>query len=79
MCLAGGSDGKESACNVVDMGSIPVLGRSHGGGHCNPFQYSCLENFNRQRSLVDCSPWDHKESDMTEKLCTMHTHTHFVI
>ena len=39
-----GSDGKESACNVGDLGSIPDLGRSPGGGHGNPFQYSCLEN-----------------------------------
>ena len=32
----GGSDGKESACNVGDLGSIPGLGRSPGGGHGNP-------------------------------------------
>ena len=32
----GGSDGKESSCNVGDMGSIPGLGRSPGGGHGNP-------------------------------------------
>ena len=30
--------------NVEDMGLIPVLGRSLGGGHSNPLQYSCLEN-----------------------------------
>ena len=39
--------GKEPACNVGDardMGSIPGLGRSHGGGHSNPLQCSCLEN-----------------------------------
>ena len=36
----GGSDGKESACNVGDLGSIPGLGRSHGGRHDNPVQYS---------------------------------------
>ena len=36
--------GKESACNAGDLGSIPGLGRSPGGGHCNPLQYSCLEN-----------------------------------
>ena len=38
---------KESACNAGaagDMGSIPGLGRSSGGGHDNPLQYSCLEN-----------------------------------
>ena len=40
----GGSDGKESACNVGDLGSIPELGRSPGGGLGNPLQYSCLEN-----------------------------------
>ena len=40
----GGSDGKESACNVGDLGLIPGLGRSPGGGHRNPLQYYCLEN-----------------------------------
>ena len=44
MGFTGGLDGKESACNVGDMGLIPGLGRSHGGGHGNPLQYSCLEN-----------------------------------
>ena len=39
-----GSGGKESACNVGDMGSIPRSGRSPGEGHGNPLQYSCLEN-----------------------------------
>ena len=40
----GGSDGKESACNVGDLGSIPGSERSPGGGNGNPLQYSCLEN-----------------------------------
>ena len=43
----GGSDGKESACNVGDTGdanSIPGLVRSPGEGHGNPLQYSYLEN-----------------------------------
>ena len=40
----GGSDGKESTCNVEDLDLIPGLGRSPGGGHDNPLQYSCLEN-----------------------------------
>ena len=44
MDFAGGSDGKESACNEGDPGSIPESGRSPGGGHGNPLQYSCLEN-----------------------------------
>ena len=39
-----GSDGKESAYNAGDLSLIPGLGRSPGGGHGNPFQYSCLEN-----------------------------------
>ena len=39
----GGSDGKESACNAGDWGSILGLGRSSGDRNCNPFQYSCLE------------------------------------
>ena len=39
-----GSDDKESACNAGDLGSIPGLGRSPGGGHGNPLHYSCLEN-----------------------------------
>ena len=40
----GGSDGKESTCSAVDLGSIPGLGRSPGGENGNPLQYSCLEN-----------------------------------
>ena len=44
MGFPGGSVGKESASNVGDLGLIPGLGRSPGGGHGNPFQYSCLEN-----------------------------------
>ena len=35
---------KKSASNAGDMGSIPGLGRSPGGGNGNPLQYSCLEN-----------------------------------
>ena len=35
--------GKEPACNAQDMGSIPGLGRSPGGGNSNLFQYCCLE------------------------------------
>ena len=40
----GGSDGKVSAYNVGDVGSIPGLGRSPGEGNGNPLLYSCLEN-----------------------------------
>ena len=42
--FTGGSDGKESASNAGDLGSIPGLGRTPGEGHGNPPQYSCLEN-----------------------------------
>ena len=38
------SDGKESACNEGDLGSIPELVRSPGEGNGNSLQYSCLEN-----------------------------------
>ena len=41
---SGGSDGKESACNVGDPGSIPGWRRSPGEGNGNPFQCSCLED-----------------------------------
>ena len=41
---AGGSDGKASAHNAGDLGSIPGSGRSPGEGNGNPLQYSCLEN-----------------------------------
>ena len=40
----GGSDGKASACNAGDPGSIPGLGRSSGERNGNPLQHSCLEN-----------------------------------
>ena len=46
-----------NARDVRDVGSIPGLGRSPGGGHGNPLQYSCLENPQGQSSLVDYSPW----------------------
>ena len=43
MGFAGGSDGKDSACNA-DLGMIPGSGSSPGEGNSNPLQYSCLEN-----------------------------------
>jgi len=64
--LSGGSDSKEPACNVGDLGLIPRLGRSPGGGRGNPLQYSCLENPHGQRSLLGYSPWGCKELGMTE-------------
>ena len=53
-----GSAGKESACRVGDLGSIPGLGRSSEEGKDYPLQCSQLEN------STDC----HKESDTTEQL-----------
>ena len=46
-----GSDGKASAHNAGDLGSIPRSERSPGEGNGNPFQYSCLEN------SIDGEPW----------------------
>ena len=40
----GDSDGKASAYNAGDQGSLPGLGRSPGAGNGNPLQYSYLEN-----------------------------------
>ena len=48
----GDSDSKEFTCNAGDLGSNPGPGRSPGGGHGNPLQYSCLENPHGQRSLA---------------------------
>ena len=44
MGFPGSLDGKESACNEGDPGSVPGLGRSPGEGNGNPLQYSFLEN-----------------------------------
>ena len=64
----GGSDGKASAYNEGDSGSIPGLGRSPGQGNGNPLQYSCLEKSHRWRSLAGYSQRGCKESDTTEWL-----------
>ena len=44
MGFPGGSVVKNPPANAGDAGSIPASGRSPGGGHGNPLQYSCLEN-----------------------------------
>ena len=44
MGFPGNSNGKESACNAGDPGSIPGSRRFPGEGNGNPLQYSCLEN-----------------------------------
>ena len=64
----GGSDGKASACNEGDPGSIPGLGRYPREENGNSFQYSWLEKSHGWRSLVGYSPCGCKESDMTERL-----------
>ena len=66
MGFIGCSDGKESACNAGDLGSIPGLGRYPGEEHDNSLQNSCLENPHGQRNLGDYSPSGHKELDATE-------------
>ena len=59
-----GSDGKESVCYAGDLGLIPGLGRSPGGGHGNPLQYSCLENPMNRGAWQ--ATWGHKESNVTK-------------
>ena len=67
------SDGKASAWNAGDPGSIPGSGSSPGEGNGNPLQHSCMENPMDRVSLKGYSPWVHKESDTTERL-----HFHFL-
>ena len=55
-----------------DPGSIPGSGRSLGGEHGNPLQYSCLENPMNREALQDVVHRNHTESDMTE--ATEHAH-----
>ena len=63
----------QSTCNVGDLGSIPGLRISPGGGHGNPLQCSCMKNPHGQKSLVSYSPWRQKESDTTEQLKHRHS------
>ena len=62
----GGSEGKASAYNAGDLGSIPGSGRSPGEGSGNTPEFLPRESHGR-RSLVGYSPRGHKESDMTER------------
>ena len=70
LSFPGGSDSKESTCNAGDLGSIPGLRISPGGGHGNPLLCSCLKNPHGQRSLTGYSPWGPKEWDTTEQVST---------
>ena len=63
----GASVGKKICLQCGRPGSIPGLGKSPGGGHGNPIQYSCLEIPHGEISLVCYSPWGLKESDITER------------
>ena len=76
MCegFPGDSDGKESACNPGDPGSMSGLGRSLGEGNDDPLHYSCLENPHEQTGY---SPWSCKESDMTEQLSPAQHHRNY--
>ena len=69
----GDSDGKESACNVGDLGWIPGSGRSPGEGNGCSLQYSCLEN------SMDRGAWRatvHRVAESRTGLSDQHTHTH---
>ena len=70
--FSGGSDGKESAYNAGDLGSILGLERSPGGRHGNPLQYSCLEG------PMDRGTWQARvhgiaKSQTQQKQLSMHT------
>ena len=62
----GSKVGKESACSAGDPGLIPGSGRSLGGGHGNPLQYSCLEN--PMDRGAQWGLWGHKESDTIKRV-----------
>ena len=71
----GGSEGKASACNAGDLGSIPGLRRYPGEGNGNPLQYSCLQNPMDGEAWCRLQSVGHKELDTTEQL---HFHFHFL-
>ena len=68
MGFPGGSEGKASASNVGDPGSIPRSGRFPWRRKWQPSPVSLPGKSHGQRSLVGYSPWGHKESDTTERL-----------
>ena len=69
MGFPGGSDGKKSACNMGDLGSIPELGRSPRE-EWQPIPVFLPGESHGQKSLVGYSPWGCKELDVTERLST---------
>ena len=75
MDFPGGSDGKASAYNTGDLGSIPGSGRSPGEGNGNPLQCSCLEN------PMDGGAWwatVHGVAKSLTRLERLHFHFHFI-
>ena len=67
MGFPGGSDSKESACNVGDLGFIPGLGRLPGQRRARqPTPVFWPGEFHGQRSLAGYGPCSHKKSDMTK-------------
>ena len=66
MDFSGSSNGKEFACNVGDLGSIPESGRSPGEGYGYPLQHSCLEN-PMDRGTWRATVHGVTESDVTEQ------------
>ena len=73
MGFPGGSEGKESACNASDPGSIPGLGRSTGEGNGNPLYYSCLKN-SRDRGVWQTAVHGVTKSQMLLTLFTFTFH-----
>ena len=61
MGFPGGSDGKESACNAGDLGSVPGLGRSPGEGNVFSTPVFLPGKSHGQRSLEGFNSWGHKE------------------
>jgi len=64
----GDSDGKESACNAGDLGSIPGSGRPPGKGNGSSLQYSCLGNPMDRGTWYATVHGGQRESDTTERL-----------
>ena len=65
-----------NAVDIGDMGSVPGLGRSPGGGHGNPLQYSCLENA-MDREVLWATVHSREELDTAEAIC-MHAHLFYL-
>ena len=78
MGFPGGSDGKKSTCNVGDLGSIPGLGRSPGGGKGYPLQYPCLKT-PWTKGRQDWATFTHSllETHYGQVQTTLHALSHF--